>query len=68
MFYSLEEKERLIKEMNFKYRHDIALPVPIVEVAAIEVHVPDEDDDEFEHGDYEDSVIGKVIGNDDDDD
>ena len=53
--------------MNFKYRHDTTLPVPIVQVAAIQVHVPDEDDDDFEQGDYQDSVIGKVIGNDDDD-
>jgi hypothetical protein len=42
IFYKHEEKEALVDKMNFKYRYKLDLPMPIVEIAAIEALIPDE--------------------------
>ena len=44
--------------MNFKYRYSLKLPVPSVELIAIEAVVPDDDDDDRE---LESSLIDRVI-------
>jgi hypothetical protein len=45
--------------MNFKYRYSLKLPVPIVELVAIEAMVPDEEDEE--NRELESSLIDRVI-------
>jgi hypothetical protein len=45
--------------MNFKYRYSLKLPVPIVELVAIEAVVPDEEDGE--NRELESSLIDRVI-------
>lgn len=43
IFYDKSEKEALIDEMNFKYRYDLDLPVPLIEIMGIEAMIPDDD-------------------------
>jgi len=45
--------------MNFKYRYDLGLPVPIVEIMAIEANLPE--DDEFEDEGTDDFVENSAI-------
>ena len=59
IFYGEDEKQNLIDQMNFKYRYSLKLPVPIVQLNAIEAIMPDQDDDD--DGELENSLIDRVI-------